>query len=151
MSYWCVTDKSQQWKLTGLEAHCQRAKNKTRHIEETEQKEFDSFIHLHHFHTPKSLITHTGQTVSSVEYMFQWQRRPEHRVWKCTILPAVKSSWLSYSCCPSLLTTVCEDLSLLHSWTQLVAFGISTCLVKMKQQLALVWELSALVSCNWWM
>ncbi len=43
VSYWCVTDKSLQRKLTGLEARCQKPKNKRRALEETEQKGVDWF------------------------------------------------------------------------------------------------------------
>lgn len=38
VSRWCVTDKSLQWKLTGLEAGCQNPENKRRAFKEKEQK-----------------------------------------------------------------------------------------------------------------
>lgn len=64
VSYWCVTDKSLQGKLTGLEDRCQKnLRTKEGLWRRQNRRELTGLLYspppLHsHFHTPKGLITH---------------------------------------------------------------------------------------------
>lgn len=64
VSYWCVTDKSLQGKLTGLEDRCQKnLRTKEGLWRRQNRRELTGLLYSpppphSHFHTPKSLITH---------------------------------------------------------------------------------------------